>query len=603
MAHNPCGQKKNKKIVDHCKSVTFEGEFKLRSGHSFPRITLAYETYGRLNADASNAIVIFHALSGDSHVASHGPEDVPGWWEDAVGPGKAYDTDKYFIICSNVLGGCKGSTGPMFINPADGKPYGMDFPVVTIEDMVHAQAKLLDYLGVETALLTTGGSMGGMLALQWAVSYPTRVRNVQILASTGWVSPQTIALNEVARQAIYADPNWNNGDYYEEGQPRPDKGLAVARMIEHITYLCEESMQNKFGRKLRDREKVGYDFKIDFEVESYLRYRGESFTRRFDANSLLYVTKAIDYFDIAEGFDSLDEALQRIEARVLVASYSSDWLFPPQQSVALASALLRSGIDTTYVGIESQYGHDSFLLEVDKLSKLTRDFLSPPSEIELEPLQVACRNLSEEKRQDYALILNLIPPQTRVLDLGCGTGELIERLAREKRAQTRGVDLSEENVRACIARGLSVRQGNIDEGLRDYPEGEFDYVILSQTLPYLDNPAAVVEEMLRVGRRAIISFENAGYWADAFNAALGKGMGPTLLSGAPRARAITLEQFEEFARKVGAVIERAEYFCLGKPMAESPEVMEVLQRSEPGLEPAKTPSWMADTALYVLLKR
>ncbi|HQC43136.1 MAG TPA: homoserine O-acetyltransferase [Verrucomicrobiota bacterium] len=589
--------------MDYCKSVTFEGEFKLRSGHSFPRITLAYETYGELNKDASNAILIFHALSGDSHVASHGPDDVPGWWEDAVGPGKAYDTSKYLIICSNVLGGCKGSTGPMFINPKDGKPYGMDFPVVTIEDMVHAQVKLLDHLGIQTVFLATGGSMGGMLALQLAVSYPDRVKNAQILASTGWVSPQTIALNEVARQAIYADPNWNNGDYYDEGHPRPDKGLAVARMIEHITYLCEDSMQSKFGRNLRNREKVGYDFKIDFEVESYLRYRGESFTRRFDANSLLYVTKAIDYFDIAEGFSSLDEALSRIQARILIASYSSDWLFPPQQSVSLASALLRNGIDTTYVGIESRYGHDSFLLEVDKLSELTRDFLSPPSQTALEPLQVACKYLSDEKRQDYALILNIIPPQTRVLDLGCGTGELIERLSRDKSARTRGVDLSEENVRACIARGLSVRQGNIEDGLRDYPEGEFDYVILSQTLPYLDNPAAVVKEMLRVGRRAIISFENAGYWADAFNAGLGKGLGPTLVSGEPRVRAITLEQFEAFAEQVGAVIERAEYFCNGKPMGESEELAELLQKSGSGLSGKAAPAWLADTALYVLLKK
>jgi methionine biosynthesis protein MetW len=221
----------------------------------------------------------------------------------------------------------------------------------------------------------------------------------------------------------------------------------------------------------------------------------------------------------------------------------------------------------------------------------------------LEPLLVACKYLSDEKRQDYSLILNIIPPQTRVLDLGCGTGELIERLSREKSAQTRGVDLSEENVRACIARGLSVRQGNIEDGLRDYPEGEFDYVILSQTLPYLDNPSAVVKEMLRVGRRAIISFENAGYWVDAFNAGLGKGWGPTLVSGGPRARAITLEQFEAFAQKIGAVIERAEYFCLGKPLGESEELAELLKKSDSGLSAKAAPAWLADTALYVLLKK
>lgn len=581
--------------MGHCKTVTFTGTFKLRSGNSFPAITLAYETYGNLNADASNVILIFHALSGDSHVASHSPEDLPGWWEEAVGPGKAYDTNKYFILCSNVLGGCKGSTGPMFINPADGKPYGMKFPVVTIEDMVRAQVQLLDYLGIRQVLLATGGSMGGMQVLQLIVSYPERVLNAQILASTGRVSPQTIALNEVARQAIYADPNWNGGDYYGHGHPRPDKGLAVARMIEHITYLCEESMQGKFGRRLRNRDQVGYDFKIDFEVESYLRYRGESFTRRFDANSLLYVTKSIDYFDIGDGYSSLDTALERIKARVLIASYSSDWLFPPAQSVSLASAMLRNGIDATYVGIESNYGHDSFLLEVEKLSRLTRDFLEPNPYA-----HDATAVISQEKRQDYELISNIIPQNACVLDLGCGTGELIEHLTMKKGAKTRGVDLCEQNVRACIAKGLSVRQGNIEEGLRDYPEGEFDYVILSQTIAYLDNPLAVVKEMLRVGKRAIISFENAGYWANRLNAMEGKGMGPSLFSGEPRCRAITLKQFEFFAHEAGAEIEHTEYLQNGQHLqGGEPSVDERILKI---ITPAEqnSPSLVAETALYVL---
>ena len=407
-------------------------------------------------------------------------------------------------------------------------------------------------------------------------------------------------MNEVARQAIYADPNWNGGDYYAPGHPRPDKGLAVARMIEHITYLCEESMQNKFGRSLRGRQQVGYDFQINFEVESYLRYRGETFTHRFDANSLLYVTKAIDYFDIGDGYSSLDEALKRIKARVLIASYSSDWLFPPVQSVSLASAMLRNGIDTTYVEIESNYGHDSFLLEVEKLSELTRDFLESASHHEVSETAKIQSQL-QDKRQDHDLILSIIPSGSRVLDLGCGTGELIERLSYEKKAKTRGVDLCEKNVRACISKGLSVRQGNIEEGLRDYPEGEFDYVILSQTIGYLDNPQAVVKEMLRVGKRAIISFENAGYWENRIKAMKGKGMGHTLLSGEPRCRLITLSQFEQFVKSVDAQIERREFLQNGKHIA-SPEMLDRLVEEYRylGVEKEEGPALLADTAMYVL---
>ena len=587
-------------LMESYKTVTFEGEFKLKSGNSLPRITLAYETYGTLNEDGSNVIFIFHALTGDSHVASHGELDSEGWWESAVGPGKAYDTNKYFVICSNVLGGCRGSSGPMFINPATNKPYGLSFPVVTIEDMVHAQALLLDYLKIDTVLLVTGGSMGGMQALQWAVSYPERVKNVQILASTGKVSPQTIALNEVARQAIYADPNWNHGDYYGENQVRPDKGLAVARMLGHITYLCEESMQRKFGRDLQKRTSVGYDFEVDFSVESYLRYRGENFTHRFDANSLLYVSKAIDYFDISDGYASMDEALGRIQARVLIASYSSDWLFPPEQSAKLARTMLRNGVDATYVEIDSDYGHDAFLLELDKLSKLTRDFLEPSSVGEMEEPLCTSR-LCQEKRQDHELILQIIPSKSRVLDLGCGTGELIERLSREKAAETRGVDLREENVRACISKGLSVRQGNIEDGLKDYPDEEFDYVILSQTIGYLDNPKAVVEEMLRVGRRAIISFENGGWWHERFRAMQGNGMGPTLTSGEPRCRIITLDQFESLALQSGAVIERTEFLLYGKHLPNLSQVKQMLEEKLGNQEQAA--ALLADTAMYVLCRK
>ncbi len=363
-------------MIVHTQQVTFDQELRLQSGATLRPVTLAYETYGTLNEDRSNTILICHALSGDAHVAGqHSPHDrKPGWWDDAVGPGKAFDTERYFVICSNVIGGCSGSTGPSSMNPETGRPYGLSFPMVTVADMVEAQRWLLDALDIPSVLCVTGGSLGGMQALQWAVSYPDRVRSAIVLASTARTSAQTIALNEVPRQAIYADPNWNEGDYY--GKEPPNAGLAVARMIGHITYLSETSMREKFGRRLQERERYGYDFATEFEVESYLKYHGNRFTARFDANSFLYITKAIDYFDLSLGRDDLADAFTAVKAKLLVLSYSSDWLYPPGQSEDLVRGLLRNGIDASYVEIKSDYGHDAFLLEVERLGELARDFLA-----------------------------------------------------------------------------------------------------------------------------------------------------------------------------------------------------------------------------------
>ncbi len=347
----------------------------LDSGETLGPITLAYETYGKLNEDRSNAILILHALSGDAHAAGyHSPEDrKPGWWDDTIGPGKAFDTGRYFVVCSNVIGGCAGSTGPGSIDPRTGRPYALSFPVVTIHDMVNAQRRLMEHLGIPRWLAVAGGSMGGMQALQWAVSYPDLVKSAIVLASTAVSSPQTIAFNEVGRQAIYADPNWNHGDYY--GRTPPKAGLAVARMIGHITYLSDKSMRQKFGRRLQNRERYGYDFDTEFAVESYLRYKGNRFTERFDANSYLYITKALDYFDLSNGHRSLAEAFRGVQARFLVASFTSDWLYPPAESRKLVSALTANGLDVTYCDIESSWGHDAFLLEVDTMTSLIGDFL------------------------------------------------------------------------------------------------------------------------------------------------------------------------------------------------------------------------------------
>ena len=352
---------------------TVAQEMRLQGGAVLGPVTLAYETYGTLNAKKDNAILICHALSGDSHVAAHPdvPGQKPGWWETAVGPGKAFDTDRHFVICSNVLGSCYGTTGPSSIDPQTGHPYGLSFPIVTVSDMVEAQRLLLDALGIDQLLAVAGGSLGGMQALQWSVAYPERVRSAIVLASTARGSAQSIALNELARQAIYADANWDRGSYY--GRIPPHAGLALARMVGHVTYLSETSMKAKFGRRLRHREDYGFGFSPEFQIETYLQHQGHRFTERFDANSLLYLTKAIDYFDLSFGLPTLAEAFRNAAARFLVVSFSSDWLYPPAQSEELVRALLQNGIDATHVEIQSDYvktAFEGYVAQVTKMGEL-----------------------------------------------------------------------------------------------------------------------------------------------------------------------------------------------------------------------------------------
>ena len=361
------------------KYYTHASPLELESGEVLPSLTLAYETYGLLNPDASNAILLCHALSGDAHVAGYHEGDTrSGWWDSVIGPGKAFDTDRYFVICSNVIGGCKGSTGPSSDNPATGKPYGATFPVITIRDMVNAQKLLISHLGITRLYAVAGGSMGGMQVLQWTVSYPDMMKKAIVIASTAYSTPQQIAFNEVGRQAIISDPGWNGGDYYNGksyDSPGPVAGLALARMVGHITYLSNESMHEKFGRALQGKNRVGFDFSTDFAVESYLHHQGDTFTKRFDANSYLYITKAIDYFDLSRD-DSLTEGLNPATAKFLVISVSSDWLYPPYQSREIVSALTANDREVQYCEIRSNYGHDAFLLESGQLNYIMSRFLS-----------------------------------------------------------------------------------------------------------------------------------------------------------------------------------------------------------------------------------
>ncbi len=352
-------------------------EMVLESGAHLGPITVAYETYGELNEAKNNAVLVTHALSGDSHAAGYYSEDdlKPGWWDFMIGPDKGIDTNKYFVICSNILGSCRGTTGPASTCPESGKPFSLDFPIVTIGDMVRVQKALLDHLGVRKILTIVGGSIGGMQVLEWCLRYPEMVVSAIPLATTTRHSALAIAFNEVGRQAIMADPNWNKGDYY--AGPAPDMGLAVARMIGHVTYLSDEALRQKFGRRLQDKRDFSFDFDIEFQVESYLRYQGSKFVSRFDANSFLYITKAADYFDIPlqYGGDSEVKAFSRAKAKFLVISFTSDWLYPTYQSRSMVKAMKKNGLDVSFLEIKADCGHDAFLIPNDRLTNLIRGFL------------------------------------------------------------------------------------------------------------------------------------------------------------------------------------------------------------------------------------
>ena len=367
--------------VETAGAVARIGDLPLDCGRVLHEVEVAYKTYGTLAPDGSNAVLVCHALTGDQHVASPHPQTGrPGWWTLMVGPGRPIDPARWFVISSNVIGGCMGSTGPASPDPATGRAYGLNFPVITIADMVRAQAGLLDALGVPRLAAVVGGSMGGMQALQWAASYPERIDAAAAIASAARHTAQNIALHEVGRQAVMADPDWAGGDYLALGK-RPEKGLAVARMAAHVTYLSETALQRKFGRELQGRAEVGFGFDADFQVESYLRHQGSSFVDRFDANSYLYITRATDYFDLAAAHDGvLAKAFERArDVRFLVASFTSDWLYPTSESRAVVRALNAAGARPSFLEIETDKGHDAFLLDEPVLEDAMRGFLNGAS--------------------------------------------------------------------------------------------------------------------------------------------------------------------------------------------------------------------------------
>lgn len=502
----------------HAQHVTFDQPMRLERGETLPAVTITYETYGTLAPQRDNVVLICHALSGDSHVARHDPDDDSGWWDPVVGPGKAIDTDRWFVICSNVLGGCRGTTGPNAINPATGRPWGADFPQITVDDMVHLQRRLIDHLGIDRLHAVIGGSLGGHQALTWAIRYPDRVANALLLAASPRLTSQALAFDIVGRNAILRDPNFQGGQYYHS-PARPKVGLALARMLGHITYLSREAMSAKFDPTRLDPRDVDTDFEKDYSVGSYLAYQGHKFVERFDANSYITLSRAIDRFDLGDTVKKLRDKFRATTCRWLIVSFSSDWLFPPEQSRQMVDALVAEGKPVTYCNVESDCGHDAFLLsdDLETYGSLIDATLSVPPTSQ-PPCSVtgehpgAPTSIFHGYRLDYDLILDLIPTGASVLDLGCGHGDLLD-LVRRTRAPSRlvGVEIGEDAIVAAARRGLSAIHLDLEQPLTPFVDQSFDLVVLSQTLQSISDTEGVLREMLRVGRRAIVSFPNFAY--------------------------------------------------------------------------------------------
>lgn len=494
--------------------------FKLECGRSLPELTIAYETYGELSPRRDNVIFVCHALTGDAHAAGHHESsgNTRGWWDEMIGPGRGIDTQHYFVICANILGGCKGTTGPSSINPETGKPYGSSFPTITIKDMVEAHRLLLKHLNVDRLAAVIGGSLGGMQALEWAIDFPEMLDRCVCIATATSLSAQALAFDIVARNAITSDPDWQGGDYYGTGRT-PARGLSQARKIGHITYLSTEMMTRKFGRERRGDlpNTDSYALRSNFQVESYLDHQGRKLVERFDANSYLHITRAMDEYDLVERFGSLDRAFEPIKAKMLVVALSSDWLFPPEQSVQLANALLRSGKRVSYCKLHAPHGHDGFLVDIEKLADVIRAFLpwvsslvdacaangGKPSGEPAPEAGVGCR---------HEAVIKMIRPGSRVLDLGCGKGDLLSMLAASRNVRGFGVDIDLDNVISVIDKGHDIFQGDIDEGLAMIPDNAYDYALLSETLQAVRKPRLVLHEVLRVAKEGIVSFWNFGNW-------------------------------------------------------------------------------------------
>ncbi len=503
---------------EHARFFKSESALPLELGGELADTQVCYETWGKLQVDddgSSNAILICHALTGDSHVARHDAADKPGWWDLVVGPGKYLDTDKLFVICSNTLGGCSGTTGPHEVDPATGQRYAASFPRMTQRDAVELQRRLVDHLGIDRLAAVIGGSMGGQQAMQWALDFGSRVDACVLLATSPRLTSQALAFDVVGRNAILRDPRFHNGAYHEAGE-EPRVGLALARMLAHITYLSRDGMTAKFDPERDKPRDLDSDFANSFEagfgVGSYLVHQGDKFVERFDANSYITLTRAMDRFDLGSSVDELADRFARStdeRTRFAVASFSSDWLFPPEQSRQIVGGLSRAGRRVSYVEITSDGGHDAFLLptEVEQYGAFLRSACSDATLADRVPSDAS----DSATRPDHDVIVDLMPSDASVLDLGCGDGTLLARLARKCTGPAVGVDVKTDNVLACVSRGLDVIDADLNKPLATFADGQFDVVVLSQALQNVENTLGVLAEMLRVGRQAIISFPNFAY--------------------------------------------------------------------------------------------
>ncbi len=586
------------KPLRYVRSVTFDQPFRLELGGQLPSVTIAYETYGRLSPAKDNVVLVCHAISGDSHVAKHDEADDPGWWDIMVGPGKPVDTDHLFVICPNLLGGCRGSTGPGSINPATRLPYGRDFPTITIGDMVETQRRLLEHLGIRKLRAVVGGSVGGHQALSWASRFPDWVQGVVALATSPRLTSQALAFDVVGRNAIRRDPNYCDGQYYGK-EHGPEVGLALARMIGHITYLSREAMKEKFeANRLQPRD-VAIEFEKTFSVGSYLGYQGAKFVERFDANSYLVLSMAMDLFDLGRTLEDLRQALRPAQCRWLVLSFSTDWLFPPDQSRDIVNALVANNAPVSYCNVESSCGHDAFLLSDDfaTYGEMIRAFLahlgpgqphavtsSSPDPHGPEPTSIF-----HQRRLDYDRIVELIPPGASVLDLGCGSGRLLARLREGNHRRLVGVELDERKILTCVQRGLDVIHADLNKGLSAFTANQFDCVVLSQTLQAVLDVRNVINDMLRVGRLCIVSFPNLAY--HKFRRMLAEEGRAPRISGrlkhhwydTPDIRFLSITDFEEFCVAEKIQVQRRIAFD-----------------TEAGTEIFEDPNRNADLAIFVI---
>ncbi|MCH2176609.1 MAG: homoserine O-acetyltransferase [Lentisphaeria bacterium] len=484
------------------------GEFVLASGEKLKEIKLSYETYGALNENADNVVLICPTLTSDAHAAGYHSEDdkQPGWWDPLIGPGKPIDTNQFFVICSNILSGCKGSTGPGSINPETGEPYGLTFPLVTIKDAVKAQKILLDDLGVKHLHSVVGGSLGGMQALEWSIAYPDFLDRCVCVAAGANVLPQALAFDIIARQEIMQDPDWHDGDYHAHNT-FPSDGLSRAREIGHVTYLSSASMQKKFGREEQpDLPSNRSKFSTDFQVESYLQYQAKKFVDRFDANSYLYITRMMDMFDLEKEHGSLEKAFIQSSCKYLIVGISSDWLFPTEQQLDIVHALLKIRKPVSYFEMTSDAGHDAFMLEYDRLCPGIRAFLGS-NQVSPEKQSTA-----EVDPEELDRIVSMVDKDDYILDVGSGQGSFLETLKKQVNVQEVCLDQKFEMVAFCMQRGFNALQLDADKALQTIPDDTFDKVLMRNTIQQLGSALNSLKQVIRIGKSGIISFPNFAYY-------------------------------------------------------------------------------------------